>query len=132
MSPFEINLAKCKQLMLAHQYADALKLAEALFKQDQDSLALHLLLATLYARTGDVQRAASHYMLLCQFDPGFEGEHIKELGRGYVQKGHTDLAAMLVHAGAAKLASKELYLLAADYYEQAGETQQAQKLRAAL
>lgn len=118
--------------MLSHQFADALILAEELFKQDADSLALHLLLATLYARTGDLRRAASHYMLLCQFDPEFKQHHCAELAKGYQQKGLPDMAAVLAQAGAVKLESPQLYKLAADYYELAGEPEHAKKIRDAL
>lgn len=118
--------------MLNHQFAEALELAKKLFEQDQDNLPLHLLLATLYARNNQLQQAASHYMLLCKFDPSFKAHHVVELAKGYQQKGHPDLAAILAHAGAAKLESRQLYSLAADYYQLAGELEHAAKIRDAL
>ena len=126
---FNQKLAACKGLMLSHQFADALVMAKKLFELDQDNMALHLLLATLYAKTDDLLKAMSHYMLLCQFDPGFEAPHCTELARGYHQKGYTDLAAVLAQGGAVKLDDKDLYILAADYYQQSDNAEQAQKMR---
>lgn len=127
--PFTQNLTRCKELMLSGQIVDALALGQKLLQQDSENLPLHLLLATLYARSNELMKALSHYVLLAQFDPGFEEPHCKEMARGYHLKGLTEAGAVLAQAGAVKLQSKELMQLAIDYYTQAGNVEQAQKLR---
>ena len=129
---FQADLARCKELMLSHQFAEALVLGKQLFEYDSDNMALHLLLATLYARNNQLMEALSHYMLLAQFDPEFKEPHCKEMARGYQQKGLTDAGAVLAHAGAVKLESKELYQLAVDLYTQSGNIETAERLKQEL
>ena len=130
--PFQADLARCKELTMAHQFADALVLARRLLEHNADNMPLHLLLATLYARSDQMLEAMSHYILLAQFDPEFKEHHCRQLADGYRERGLTEPAAILAHAGAVKLKSKPLYQLAIEYYGQAGNQEAVGELQEAL
>ena len=129
---FDQDLAQCKELLRAHQFAEALTVAQRLFEQDEENMPLHMLLATLYARCDRMLEALSHYMLLVQFDPAFEEHHCRELAVVYYNKGLTEAAAILAHGGAVKLESQPLYELALDFYTQAGNMEAAEQVRTEL
>ena len=129
---FNKDIEHCKRLTHEKHYAEALEVALKLLEQDGDNMNLHRLLATLYGISGKYAEAGVHYLMLVQFDPTFLYRHCIELVNGYHAKGITNIAALLAHAGAVKLESKELYELAVDYYQKSGNAETAEEIRQQL
>lgn len=132
MTDFQTELNRCKQLMAEGKLPDALNAAKNLLQEQPENMPLHHLLASLYVQQGMLQEAASHYLLLCQFDPGFEEHHCNQVAKNYYEAGMPDMAAVLSEAAGIKLGSNLLLKKAAYCYAQAGYTEKAEKLKSEL
>lgn len=132
MIDFNTELQRCKTLMIDGQYADALAAARLLLQEQPENMPLHHLMASLYVCQDMLLEAASHYLLLCQFDPEFEEPHCNEVAKNYYQAGMPDMAAVLAEAGAVKLNSPALLSKAAYCYEQAGFPAKAAALKSGV
>lgn len=128
---FSERFRRCASLAAEQRYGEALAVGRELlgYEGQAEHPDLQRMLALLYGLNDQHMEAATHYLYLCQFDEGYELHHCLQVARGYREKGMTQMAAILAHAGAVKLQAAELYALAADYYEQAGDAQQAAEIR---